>query len=86
MKGVVHLYFILFWLPRGRFGAVYKCMDRKSKKLYAGKWLFKYGNSKTPREDIEREAAILRNLNHPMVLQFHDIYESAKEWILVTEL
>ena len=76
----------LFWLSRGRFGAVYKCMDKKSKKLYAGKWLFKCGNGKTPREDIEREAGILRGLSHPMVLQFHDIYESPKEWILLTEL
>lgn len=73
-------------LGRGRFGAVYKCMERKSKKMYAGKWLFKCGNGKTSREDIEREASILRSLNHPMVLQFHDVYESAKEWILVTEL
>ena len=54
--------------------------------MYAGKWLFKCGNGKTSREDIEREASILRSLNHPMVLQFHDVYESAKEWILVTEL
>lgn len=61
-------------------------MERKSKKMYAGKWLFKCGNGKTSREDIEREASILRSLNHPMVLQFHDVYESAKEWILVTEL
>ena len=61
-------------------------MDKKSKKLYAGKYLFKCGNGKTPREDIEREAGILRSLNHPMVLQFYDIYESAKEWILLTEL
>lgn len=61
-------------------------MDRKSKKLYAGKWLFKCGSGKTAREDIEREASILRGLSHPMILQFCDIYESAKEWILVTEL
>ncbi|XP_065911773.1 myosin light chain kinase A-like [Dysidea avara] len=73
-------------LGRGRYGAVYKCKDRKTKRLCAGKWLFKCGNSKTAKEDVEREASILSHLSHPLVLQFHGIYESAKEWILLTEL
>ena len=76
----------LYTLIRGRFGAVYKCKNRTTKNLCAGKWLFKCGKSKTAKEDVEREATILSRLNHPMVLQFHGIYESAKEWILLTEL
>ncbi|XP_065887008.1 death-associated protein kinase 2-like [Dysidea avara] len=71
-------------LGRGRFGAVYKCKDRKTKKLYAGKWLFNKKKTAS-KEDVEREATILSRLSHPMVLQFHSIYESPNEWILLTE-
>ena len=69
--------------PRGKFGVVYRCLCKKTKDPCAVKVMLKKGNK---RADVEREAGVLRKLNHPSVLQVMDYFECDNEYVLVMEL
>ncbi|NXI01584.1 DAPK3 kinase, partial [Pachycephala philippinensis] len=38
------------------------------------------------RAQVEREVAILRQLNHPNIMRLHDLFASRAEVVLVLEL
>ena len=62
---------------------VYKSESLDTKEPLAIKVMLKKGNKK---DDVMREVAILRKLNHPGVLQMTDFMECDKDYVLVTEL
>ena len=67
-----------------------KCRHRESGLEYAAKFIRKR-RAKTsrrgvPREDIQREVAVLMELNHSNIVKLHDVYENKTEVIVVLEL
>lgn len=74
---------MVLFLDRGKFGVVYKSESLATKDPLAIKVMLKKGNKK---DDVMREVAILRKLNHPGVLQMTDFMECDKDYVLVTEL
>ncbi|KAI0235398.1 Death-associated protein kinase 1 [Lamellibrachia satsuma] len=74
----------------GQFAVVRKCRHRESGLEYAAKFIRKR-RAKTsrrgvPRDDIQREVAVLMELNHSNIVKLHDVYENKTEVIVVLEL
>jgi serine/threonine protein kinase len=68
---------------RGKYGVVYRCKEKANGQDVAVKVMMKRHNKK---EDVEREVAILKELQHPNLLQFVDYTPDGTNFILVTEL
>ncbi|NXM01643.1 DAPK2 kinase, partial [Tyrannus savana] len=74
----------------GHFGVVRRCRQRGTGSFYAAKfvktrrcWGSRLG---LERAQVEREVAILRQLNHPNIMRLHDLFASRAEVVLVLEL
>lgn len=68
----------------GTAGQVRQCIHRTTSKSCAVKTISK---SHTKRKDrIEREISILKQANHPNIIQVFDVYEDEREVHIVTEL
>uniref|UniRef100_A0A8C3U3Z4 Protein kinase domain-containing protein n=1 Tax=Catharus ustulatus TaxID=91951 RepID=A0A8C3U3Z4_CATUS len=74
----------------GHFGVVRLCRERSTGNFYAAKfvktrrcWGSRLG---LQRAQVEREVAILRQLDHPNIMQLHDLFASRAEVVLVLEL
>lgn len=77
-------------LCSGHFGVVRLCRERSTGTFYAAKfvktrrcWGSRLG---LERAQVEREVAILRQLNHPNIMRLHDLFTSRAEVVLVLEL
>ena len=75
---------------RGQFAVVKRCLSKSDQVEVAAKYI-KLKRTRTSknglsREAIEREAAILKSLNHERVIKFHDLFDLEKEMVLVLEL
>lgn len=71
-------------LGKGRFGVVYRLVDRVSGMLRAAKCVRCI--KAADREKVHQEVAIMNKLRHPKLLQLWAAYDCPKEIILVTEL
>ncbi|XP_050183812.1 death-associated protein kinase 2-like isoform X2 [Myiozetetes cayanensis] len=87
---VEDLYELLEKLGSGHFGVVRRCRQRGTGTFYAAKfvktrrcWGSRLG---LERAQVEREVAILRQLNHPNIMRLHDLFASRAEVVLVLEL
>ncbi|XP_032568939.1 death-associated protein kinase 2-like [Chiroxiphia lanceolata] len=87
---VEDLYELLEKLGSGHFGVVRRCRERGTGTFYAAKfvktrrcWGSRLG---LERAQVEREVAILRQLNHPNIMRLHDLFASRAEVVLVLEL
>ncbi|NXF13790.1 DAPK3 kinase, partial [Smithornis capensis] len=74
----------------GHFGVVRRCRERGTGTFYAAKfvktrrcWGSRLG---LERAQVEREVAILRQLNHPNIMRLHDLFASRAEVVLILEL
>ncbi|NXU67436.1 DAPK3 kinase, partial [Horornis vulcanius] len=74
----------------GHFGVVRLCCQRSTGTFYAAKfvkirqcWGSRLG---LERAQVEREVAILRQLDHPNIMRLHDLFTSKTEMVLVLEL
>ncbi|NXD97192.1 DAPK2 kinase, partial [Chaetorhynchus papuensis] len=74
----------------GHFGVVRLCRERSTSTFYAAKfvktrrcWGSRLG---LERAQVEREVAILRQLNHPNIMRLHDLFASRAEVVLILEL
>jgi len=71
-------------IGHGHYGVVRKCMDRESKKWYAIKSIRK---SKVAKVDVlKREVALLKECEHPNIIQLVEVHEDHKYLHLITEL
>lgn len=70
-------------IARGKYGVVFRCTTSDTKTPCAVKVMLKKGNK---REDVLREADVLRKLDHPVVMKMHDFMECDKEYVLSMEL
>ncbi|NXC62161.1 DAPK2 kinase, partial [Aleadryas rufinucha] len=74
----------------GHFGVVRLCRERSTGAFYAAKfvktrrcWGSRLG---LERAQVEREVAILRQLDHPNIMRLHDLFACRAEMVLVLEL
>lgn len=71
-------------IGHGHYGVVRKCMDRETKVWYAIKSIRK---SKVGKVDVlKREVALLKECDHPNIIQLIEVHEDQKYLHLITEL
>ncbi|NWX57599.1 DAPK2 kinase, partial [Promerops cafer] len=74
----------------GHFSVVRLCRERGTGAFYAAKFvrIRRCRGSRLGLEwaQVEREVAILRQLDHPNIVQLHDLFASGAEVVLVLEL
>ncbi|XP_069588702.1 myosin light chain kinase, smooth muscle isoform X2 [Ranitomeya imitator] len=71
-------------LGTGKFGQVFRIVDKKTKKVWAGKFLKAY--SAKDKESIRQEIDIMNCLHHPKLVQCIDAFESKSDMVMVLEL
>ncbi|KAM7080332.1 death-associated protein kinase 2-like [Ciconia maguari] len=87
---VEDLYELLEKLGSGHFGVVKRCRERSTGTFYAAKFVkmqrCRGSRLGLERAQVEREVAILRQLDHPGIMRLHDLFASRAEMVLVLEL
>lgn len=69
---------------RGKFGTVYRCTEKSTGLKLAAKFI---GISKRQdRRNAEREVEIMRELQHPRLIQMYDAYEINNVMCVILEL
>lgn len=72
----------------GHFGVVRLCRQRSTGALYAAKFVKmrrRWGLG-VEQAQVEREVAILRQLDHPNIMRLHELFTSRAEVVLILEL
>ncbi|XP_009462692.1 PREDICTED: death-associated protein kinase 2-like [Nipponia nippon] len=87
---VEELYELLERLGSGHFGVVKRCRERSTGTFYAAKFVktrrCRGSRLGLERAQVEREVAILRQLDHPNIMRLHDLFASRAEMVLILEL
>ncbi|XP_034034483.1 serine/threonine-protein kinase 36 isoform X2 [Thalassophryne amazonica] len=78
-------YLVLELAGEGSFGRVYKGIKRFSDQEVALKFLPKMGLSEKELRSLNTEIEILKDLQHPNIIQLLDSFETEKEVVVVTE-
>lgn len=73
-------------LGKGAFSTVMQCVERRSGKHYAAKYVYKDKLSKDDEAALKTEVDILRKMNHPNIIRMVSYYDEANAYIIVTEL
>ena len=71
-------------LGKGRFGVVCKCIDNKTGKAYAAKFI--KCTAPKDRQDVVHEAEIMNTVRHKRLLRLQDFFQTPTEMVLVMEL
>lgn len=71
-------------LGKGKFGSVFRCKEKKSGKVLAAKFI--KTSRPAERKEVENEVQIMKELQHPQLLQLYDAFDDGKEMILILEL
>lgn len=78
------------WNCSGQFAIVKQCRHKETGVEYAGKFIRKRRAKASRRgaamEDIEREVAILKEVDHKNIVKLHEVYEDKQDVVLVLEL
>ncbi|XP_038047057.1 myosin light chain kinase, smooth muscle-like isoform X3 [Patiria miniata] len=81
-KEVTELYDMKEQCGKGRFGVVYRCLEKKSGKQFAAKFI-KIKSS--DRQAVRSEIVIMNELHHPKLLQCVDAFEGPRQVVMVME-
>ncbi|KAM6937535.1 death-associated protein kinase 2 [Xenentodon cancila] len=77
-------------LGSGQFAIVKRCKEKSTGAEFAAKFIKKRQSRSSrrgvKREEIEREVNILQQLQHPNIVELHDVYENRTDVVLVLEL
>ncbi|XP_020487072.1 death-associated protein kinase 2 isoform X2 [Labrus bergylta] len=77
-------------LGSGQFAIVKRCIEKSTGVEYAAKFIKKRQSRASrrgvKREEIEREVVILQQLQHPNVVELHDVFENRLDVVLILEL
>ncbi|XP_043549680.1 myosin light chain kinase, smooth muscle-like isoform X2 [Chiloscyllium plagiosum] len=77
-------YDILEKIGTGKFGQVFKLVEKKTRKVWAGKF-FKAFSAKD-KENVRQEISIMNCLHHPKLVQCVDAFESKSDIVMVLEI
>ncbi|XP_030586899.1 death-associated protein kinase 2 isoform X2 [Archocentrus centrarchus] len=77
-------------LGSGQFAIVKRCTEKSTGNAYAAKFIKKrlsrVSRRGVKKEEIEREVGILQQLQHPNIVELHDVYENRTDVVLILEL
>ncbi|XP_017213228.2 myosin light chain kinase, smooth muscle isoform X3 [Danio rerio] len=71
-------------LGTGKFGTVFKLIEKSTKKVWAGKFIKAY--SAKEKENVRQEIAIMNDLHHPKLVQCIDAFEGKTDIVMVLEM
>ncbi|KAJ8253328.1 hypothetical protein GJAV_G00211680 [Gymnothorax javanicus] len=71
-------------LGTGKFGQVFKLVEKSTKKIWAGKFIKAY--SAKEKENVRQEIGIMNCLHHPKLVQCVDAFEGKSDIVMVLEL
>lgn len=69
---------------RGKFGQVFKLVEKATKKVWAGKFIKAY--SAKEKENVRQEIGIMNSLHHPKLVQCIDAFEGKSDIVMVLEM
>ncbi|XP_033842327.1 myosin light chain kinase, smooth muscle [Periophthalmus magnuspinnatus] len=81
---VKDLYDVEERLGTGKFGQVFKLVEKSTKKIWAGKFIKAY--SAKEKENVRQEISIMNSLHHPKLVQCVDAFEGKSDIVMVLEL
>lgn len=77
-------------LGSGQFAIVKRCREKSTGTEYAAKFIKKRQSRASRRgvrrEEIEREVNILQQIQHPNIVELHDVFENRTDVVLILEL
>lgn len=68
----------------GKFGQVFRLVEKKTGKIWAGKFFKAY--SAKEKENIREEISIMNCLHHPKLVQCVDAFEEKANIVMVLEM
>nr|XP_023695785.1 myosin light chain kinase, smooth muscle-like isoform X2 [Paramormyrops kingsleyae] len=71
-------------LGTGKFGQVFKLVEKSSKKVWAGKFIKAF--SAKDKESVRQEIGIMNCLHHPKLVQCVDAFEGKSDIVMVMEM
>ncbi|XP_028846560.1 myosin light chain kinase, smooth muscle isoform X1 [Denticeps clupeoides] len=71
-------------LGSGKFGTVFKLVEKSTKKVWAGKFIKAY--SAKEKDNVREEISIMNDLHHPKLVQCVDAFEGKSDIVMVMEL
>ncbi|XP_077472882.1 myosin light chain kinase, smooth muscle isoform X1 [Stigmatopora argus] len=81
---VKELYDVEERLGTGKFGQVFKLLEKATKKTWAGKFIKAY--SAKDKENVRHEIGIMNSLHHPKLVQCVDAFEGKSDMVVVLEM
>ncbi|XP_076602371.1 myosin light chain kinase, smooth muscle isoform X4 [Chaetodon auriga] len=81
---VKELYDVEERLGTGKFGQVFKLVEKATKKVWAGKFIKAY--SAKEKENVRQEIGIMNSLHHPKLVQCVDAFEGKSDIVMVLEM
>uniref|UniRef100_A0A3B4CPR2 Myosin light chain kinase, smooth muscle n=1 Tax=Pygocentrus nattereri TaxID=42514 RepID=A0A3B4CPR2_PYGNA len=81
---VKDLYDVEERLGSGKFGTVFKLIEKSTKKVWAGKFIKAY--SAKEKENVRQEIGIMNDLHHPKLVQCVDAFEGKSDIVMVLEM
>ncbi|XP_035482236.2 serine/threonine-protein kinase 36 isoform X1 [Scophthalmus maximus] len=78
-------YHVLQLVGEGSYGRVYKGRKKFTGQVVALKFMPKVGRSEKELRSLKREIEIMRDLQHPNIVQLYDSFETKTEVVVVTE-
>ncbi|XP_063073323.1 myosin light chain kinase, smooth muscle [Engraulis encrasicolus] len=71
-------------LGTGKFGQVFKLVEKSTKKVWAGKFIKAF--SAKEKDNVRQEIDIMNSLHHPKLVQCMDAFEGQKDIVMVLEM
>ncbi|KAM4608725.1 myosin light chain kinase, smooth muscle [Polymixia lowei] len=81
---VKELYDVEERLGTGKFGQVFKLVEKSTKKVWAGKFIKAYSTKE--KENVRQEIGIMNSLHHPKLVQCIDAFEGKSDIVMVLEM
>ncbi|CAD8090260.1 unnamed protein product [Paramecium sonneborni] len=75
-------------IGKGTFASVYEAKSKFDNQMYAAKAFYKKTLFQDPKgkEQVENEIRIMRQLNHPNLINLHEVYENKAQIYLIIDL
>jgi hypothetical protein len=79
-------YTIMEELGNGSFATVRKCIEKKTGKTFAAKFISVSRNDEKRRDYVREEIDVMNRLHHPKLISLHDAFENEDQIVLIVEL